>query len=96
MKNHELLLYFLLSNLARCSSYLNQEKLGSEKKIVLLHQVNEPIPKIEGQSQCSGEAEYINDIPNFPGELSAYYVLASVGNCDLDTVDASAALVTFC
>ena len=66
------------------------------KVFVLLHQVNEPIPKLEGQSQCSGEAEYINDIPNFPGELSAYYVLASVGNCDLDTVDASAALVTFC
>jgi xanthine dehydrogenase/oxidase len=46
-------------------------------------QVNQPIPKIEGQSQCSGEAEYVNDIDSFAGELSAYYVLASVGNCDL-------------
>ncbi len=58
-----------------------------------LFQVNEPIPKIEGKSQCSGEAEYINDIPAFPGELTGIFVMATVGNCDLDTVDASAALV---
>ena len=55
--------------------------------------MNEAIGKIEGKSQCSGEAEYVNDIPSFPGELTAFFVLATIGNCDLDTVDASAALV---
>jgi xanthine dehydrogenase/oxidase len=56
--------------------------------------VNEPIPKLEGQSQCSGEAQYVNDMPSFPGELTAIFVMATIANCDIDTIDASAALVS--
>ncbi len=56
--------------------------------------MNEPIPKLEGQSQCSGEAQYVNDMPSFPGELTAIFVMATIANCDIDTIDASAALVS--
>lgn len=35
----------------------------------------------------------MNDIPSLPGELTGAFVLATVGNCDLDVVDPSAALV---
>ena len=74
-----------------CNIYYLRVALVNQFRVL---KVNEPIPKIEGQSQCSGEAEYVNDIPSFAGELSAYFVLAAVGTCDLDTVDASAALVS--
>ena len=40
-----------------------------------------------------GEAEYIDDIPKFPGELHAAFVLATLANCELDLVDPSPALV---
>jgi xanthine dehydrogenase/oxidase len=55
--------------------------------------INKPIPKIEGQSQCSGEAEYVADISPAKGELAAAFVISDVANCDLDTVDPSEALV---
>ena len=41
-----------------------------------------------------GEAEYIDDIPKYPNEAHAAFVLASVGNCELDTIDPSPALVS--
>ena len=62
-----------------------------------LYPVNKPIPKLEGKVQCTGEAKYINDIPTVPGELHAAFVVAEVGNCNLGTIDPSAALVcNFC
>ena len=56
--------------------------------------VGRPLPKYEAKIQCTGEAEYIDDIPSVPGELVGYFVLAKVANCDLDVIDASAALVS--
>jgi len=41
----------------------------------------------------SGEAEYVNDIPKMPGELFGAFVLTTVGNASLKSVDASEALV---
>jgi len=35
----------------------------------------------------------VNDIPSTPGELAGAFVLATIGNCDLDIVDPSPALV---
>lgn len=35
----------------------------------------------------------MNDIPSLPGELSGAFVLATVGNCDIDSIDPSPALV---
>lgn len=57
--------------------------------------VNKGIPKIEGQSQCSGEAEYVSDIAPFKGEVHAAFVISTQARCDLDTVDPSDALVNF-
>ncbi|KAF6204368.1 hypothetical protein GE061_002709 [Apolygus lucorum] len=48
--------------------------------------LNKPIPKIEALIQCSGEAEYCNDIPSFPGQLWAQIAvtdrLATVSKID--------------
>ena len=56
--------------------------------------LNMGLPKIEGQSQCTGEAQYVNDIPAQKGELYAAFVITTVANCDLDVVDVSQALVS--
>lgn len=55
--------------------------------------LNKPIPKIEALVQCSGEAEYINDIPMQVGELRAAFVLSTIHNGSLDKLDATEALV---
>ena len=52
------------------------------------------LPKIEGKSQCTGEAQYVNDIPVQKDELFAAFVLTTVANCDLGVVDVSAAMVS--
>ena len=54
--------------------------------------MTEPIEKLEGRSQCSGEAEYTDDIPMLPNELRAAYVMTTVAKCDVVSVDATAAL----
>ena len=43
--------------------------------------------------QACGEAVYIDDIPEFPGQLEAAFVLSTVGNAKLASIDASEALV---
>ena len=48
--------------------------------------------KIEGKMQCTGEAEYIADFPQYPHELQAAFVLSEKGNCEIEKVDPSAAL----
>ena len=45
------------------------------------------------QIQCTGEAEYADDIAAVPGEMFAAYVLAKQGNCDILNIDATEALV---
>ncbi len=55
--------------------------------------INKPVPKIEGQSQCTGEAEYVADIAPTKGEVHAAFVTTTIANCDLDVVDPSEALV---
>jgi len=54
-----------------------------------------PIKKVEGNIQCTGEAEYVDDIVESKGELFAAFVLAQVGNCEIDpnALDLTAALV---
>ena len=39
--------------------------------------IGEPVQKLEGKVQCSGEAEYADDIPKVPGELTAALVLST-------------------
>eukprot|EP00095_Tigriopus_kingsejongensis_P005797 maker-scaffold88_size394946-snap-gene-2.26 protein:Tk05797 transcript:maker-scaffold88_size394946-snap-gene-2.26-mRNA-1 annotation:"hypothetical protein DAPPUDRAFT_313254" len=54
--------------------------------------VGEPVEKLEAKVQCTGEAEYVDDIPPIPGELFAAFVKSTIGNCTLDTVDPGPAL----
>ncbi|XP_043236080.1 indole-3-acetaldehyde oxidase-like isoform X1 [Amphibalanus amphitrite] len=54
--------------------------------------VNQAIPKLEAEIQTSGEAEYLDDQHEAPGELHGYYVLATVGNAVISSIDASQAL----
>ncbi|CAG0900815.1 unnamed protein product [Cyprideis torosa] len=55
--------------------------------------VGKPILKLEAYPQTSGEAEYINDIPSFPGELQGTFALSEVGNAELGDIDGSEALL---
>uniref|UniRef100_A0A2A4JUF7 FAD-binding PCMH-type domain-containing protein n=1 Tax=Heliothis virescens TaxID=7102 RepID=A0A2A4JUF7_HELVI len=54
--------------------------------------INQPIPKIEGLIQCAGEAMYTDDIPTFPKEVHAAFVLSTVGKGRIASIDPSAAL----
>lgn len=53
----------------------------------------QPIPKIESFPQTSGEAEYVNDIRAELNELFVVFVVSTVANARLKSVDASEALV---
>ena len=55
--------------------------------------ISKPVEKYEGVIQTAGEAEYVNDIPSVNGELNAAFVLTSVANCDIVSVDTTEALV---
>ena len=54
--------------------------------------MTEPVQKLEVKAQVSGEAEYVADIPEFPTELHAAYVVAAYSACEIDNVDFSTAL----
>ena len=43
--------------------------------------------------QCTGEAEYADDVASSPRELFAAYVVTTVGNCDITDIDWSVAMV---
>ena len=55
----------------------------------------QPIPKKESKSQCTGEAEYVGDIPDFNGLVHCALVTADNGVGELDEVDPSEALVCY-
>ena len=57
-----------------------------------LFPVNKPVKKLESLAQCSGEAEYINDLPANPRELHAAFVLTTQANCEIDSLDPEPAL----
>ncbi|XP_046559775.1 indole-3-acetaldehyde oxidase-like [Haliotis rubra] len=42
--------------------------------------------------QTSGRVQYVGDIPPVPNEVCAAFVISSVGNADIDTVDTSVAM----
>jgi len=54
--------------------------------------VNKPMVKLEAIQQTSGEAQYCNDLPPYPGEVFCAFVLTKVGNGKIDSIDASKAL----
>ncbi|XP_055372025.1 uncharacterized protein LOC129606005 [Condylostylus longicornis] len=54
--------------------------------------LTQPIQKVEGLVQCSGEAQYFNDIPHQPDELWAAFVQAKVVHSKIEKIDATAAM----
>ncbi|XP_058120344.1 xanthine dehydrogenase/oxidase-like isoform X1 [Anopheles ziemanni] len=54
--------------------------------------LNKDIPKIEGMLQTSGEAKYANDLPVFPNELYAAFVLSTEAQAKIVKIDPSEAL----
>lgn len=54
--------------------------------------VQEPVRKLEADIQCTGEAEYVDDVGPAQNEGCAAFVYATVARCDLASVDTSAAL----
>ncbi|KAG8312527.1 hypothetical protein J6590_020448 [Homalodisca vitripennis] len=53
----------------------------------------QPFPKLESLIQCSGEAEYVYDIPTIGCELYAAFVITKQGPATLEGLDPSKALM---
>lgn len=54
--------------------------------------VNKPLAKIESIHQTSGEAQYCNDLPPYPGEVFCAFVVTEISNGKIESIDASKAL----
>ncbi|XP_012221434.1 xanthine dehydrogenase/oxidase isoform X2 [Linepithema humile] len=54
--------------------------------------VNKPLAKIESIHQTSGEAQYCNDLPPYPGEVFCAFVSTEIANGKIESIDASKAL----
>jgi len=54
--------------------------------------VNKPTVKLEAIQQTSGEAQYCNDLPPFPGEVFCAFVTTDIATGKIKSIDASKAL----
>ncbi|KAL4715707.1 hypothetical protein ACJJTC_006286 [Scirpophaga incertulas] len=54
--------------------------------------LTQPLQKVEALIQCSGEAQYTEDIPSFPHEVFGAFVLTTEGSGNIVSIDASQAL----
>ncbi|KAI5643278.1 molybdopterin-binding domain of aldehyde dehydrogenase domain-containing protein [Phthorimaea operculella] len=54
--------------------------------------INQPIPKLEALIQCSGEAQYSEDLPSFPKEVFAAFVLSTVASATIQSINPDKAL----
>ncbi|XP_011261213.1 xanthine dehydrogenase/oxidase [Camponotus floridanus] len=54
--------------------------------------VNKPTIKLEAIQQTSGEAQYCNDLPPFPGEVFCAFVTTDIATGKIKSIDASKAL----
>ena len=54
--------------------------------------VTKPIKKLESDVQCTGEAEYVGDIPERHDEVHAAFVVATQANCDIESVNPGEAM----
>ena len=55
--------------------------------------VTQPLTKLSALQQASGEAKYTTDMPTLPEEIHAAFVLSTVGNAKILSVDPTPALV---
>jgi xanthine dehydrogenase/oxidase len=99
------LFYKFILNIAPSDLVSSEFKLGSEvlkrdisrgsqefEYIESRSKLYKRIPKIEGYIQCTGEAQYINDLPPQHNELHAVFVLGNKVNGIIKDIDASEAL----
>ncbi|KAL5509791.1 hypothetical protein EMCRGX_G005217 [Ephydatia muelleri] len=49
--------------------------------------ITQPIPKLASKLQASGEAQYTTDIPPYPDELAAAFVLTTQGNATITGIN---------
>lgn len=54
--------------------------------------LTKPVPKLEGMLQCTGKAQYVNDIPPHPNELWGAFVLGRKVGAKVVRIDATEAL----
>ncbi|XP_046559709.1 xanthine dehydrogenase-like isoform X1 [Haliotis rubra] len=54
--------------------------------------LTKPMTKVDATLQTSGRVQYVNDVPPVQNEVFASFVITSVGNADIDSVDTSDAL----
>lgn len=54
--------------------------------------MSKPTTKLEAIYQTSGEAQYCNDLPQYPDEVFCAFVHAQIGNGKIESIDASKAL----
>lgn len=59
-----------------------------------LYPLNQAAPKLEAKIQCSGEAQYINDVPNYAYQVFAAFVLSTIHVGEIDFIDGSEVLVS--
>jgi Xanthine dehydrogenase, molybdopterin-binding subunit B len=57
--------------------------------------LTKPLPKIDAITQCAGEAEYVNDLPQLSEEYFASVVLAERGPAKIQSIDSTLALVSW-
>lgn len=55
-------------------------------------QLYKKVKKVEGDIQCTGEAQYVNDIPKYQNELHAAFILGDKVHGRIANIDASEAL----
>ncbi|KOC64413.1 Aldehyde oxidase 2 [Habropoda laboriosa] len=81
---------------ARSGGSLLERELSSGKQEFNtdknLWPLNQPLPKLEAIYQTSGEAQYTNDIPPMANEVFCAFVLTTVPNGKVKSIDASEAL----
>ncbi|XP_064388596.1 xanthine dehydrogenase/oxidase-like [Halichondria panicea] len=53
--------------------------------------ITQPLTKLTAKLQASGEAQYISDCPVLPKELAAAFVLTTMGNAEIISIDCSTA-----
>ncbi|KAL4225427.1 hypothetical protein ACF0H5_016117 [Mactra antiquata] len=49
--------------------------------------LNEPLKKIEANIQCTGEAQYTDDLPAMPGQLYAKFVISTQANATVQSIN---------
>ncbi|XP_026318629.1 xanthine dehydrogenase 1-like [Hyposmocoma kahamanoa] len=54
--------------------------------------LNQPLPKVDGLILCAGEAKYTEDMPSLPEEVYGAFVLSTVPNGKIVSIDPSKAL----